>query len=155
MSSSRTYPDHPFLGVSTVIQHKDHVVLIERGKEPLVGIWSLPGGIVETGEHLEQAIIREIQEEIGLDIKPDRMSELVEILRWDEDERCERHYAIGVFYSDLTSKIVTRPKLSAGDDAKDAHWVAIDKLNQYTLTDGTFDVIHRVLSGSQIPLTAG
>ncbi|WP_373235994.1 NUDIX hydrolase [Cohaesibacter celericrescens] len=155
MSSSRSYPDHPFLGVSALIRHQAHIVLIERGKEPHLGVWSLPGGVVETGEHLEEAIFREVREEVGLDFIPDSLSELVEILHYDSDNQCELHFVIGVFICDLSIQTESPPQLSAGDDAKDARWVAIDTLDQYTLTDGTKDVIQRLLSNAQSPIRIG
>ena len=63
---TRRYPRHPLPGVGALIFRRGSVLLVERGREPLKGYWSLPGGLVETGEKLEDAIRREVQEETGL-----------------------------------------------------------------------------------------
>ena len=65
---NRQYPDRPILGVGALIFREDCILMVERGKEPLKGYWSLPGGVVEVGETLEQAIRREVREETGLEI---------------------------------------------------------------------------------------
>ena len=153
MPSSRSYPDHPYVGVSALICHNDHLILIERGNAPLDGCWSLPGGAVETGEHLEAAIQREIQEEVGLSFTPEHLAELVEILRHDDHDKCQRHFVIAVFHSDISEKSNALPALTAGDDAQQARWVRLEDLDRYVLTDGTFDVIHRILSGTSLPLS--
>ncbi|MCV6545909.1 MAG: NUDIX hydrolase [Cohaesibacter sp.] len=144
MSSSRDYPDRPFLGVSAVIQSNQGLLLIERGKTPLAGLWSLPGGVVESGETLEQAIIREIKEETGLSFTPSYLADLVEIIRPDSQGKTHRHYVIAVFYGNSSSMA-----LQAGDDAAMARWVPLSALGDYPLTDGTLDVIHRILHASK------
>src|SRR5436309_3189351 len=72
-SISRHYPERPVLGVGAIILEGDSVLLVERGGEPLKGQWSLPGGGVETGETLKDAVAREILEETGLVIEPGRV----------------------------------------------------------------------------------
>ena len=76
MSNSRRYPERPILGVGAIIERAGAVLLIERGQEPLKGIWSLPGGAVETGEYLKDAIRREVREETGLEVSRGRLAAL-------------------------------------------------------------------------------
>ena len=64
--NNRRYPAHPLVGVGAIIFQGGRVLLAERGKEPLKGWWSLPGGLVETGEVLRDAVCREVLEETGL-----------------------------------------------------------------------------------------
>lgn len=152
MPDNRDYPDRPFLGVSAIVQSTAGILLIERGKPPLAGIWSLPGGIVETGESLEEAVRRELEEETGLAFQPERLARIVEIIRPDRDGKTQRHYVIGVFFG-------TSPEmpLLAGDDAAKALWVPFDQLANYPLTDGTYEVIQTILDeqrASDGPLNA-
>ena len=145
MSSSRDYPTRPFLGVSAVVHSDAGILLIERGKPPLVGSWSLPGGLVETGELLEKAIIREMREETGIQFTPQHMADLVEIIRPDTNGMTERHYVIAVFYG--TSDVV---ELTAGDDAAMAEWVPVENLADYPLTEGTLEVIGKILNAPSL-----
>ncbi len=146
--NDRSYPSRPYLGVSALLVCEGEVVLVERGRPPLAGFWSLPGGAVETGETLAQAITRELAEELGLDCHPSEIGELVEIIRLDEDGKTQRHFVIAVFIAHI-------PKLDliAGDDAANARWVSHDQLSSYQLTEGTSDVIQRLLSGQRLSNT--
>ncbi|WP_319531041.1 NUDIX hydrolase [uncultured Cohaesibacter sp.] len=153
MALSRSYPDHPFLGVSALIECHGHVLLIERGNPPLAGEWSLPGGTVETGETLDQAIRREILEETGLDFEPQSVAELVEVIRHDEEARCSRHFVIAVFFGRPKSSGPNLPELEAGDDARLARWVRFEDIGTYPLTEGTHDVVKRILGGERLPYT--
>ena len=70
MKDNRRYPKHPLLGVGALIFEGDRILMAQRGRQPLMGLWSLPGGLVETGESLESAIRREVREETGLEVRP-------------------------------------------------------------------------------------
>jgi 8-oxo-dGTP diphosphatase len=113
-------------------------VLVERGREPLKGYWSLPGGLVETGERLESAIAREVLEETGLRVKAAEMFEIFERIMPDADGRAEYHYVL----VDYVCKVVNG-SLRAGDDVSRARWVKHAKLGEYRLTPGTLEVIER------------
>src|SRR5579859_1637893 len=76
MASSREYPERPVIGVGGVIVDRERTVLIRRGTEPLRGEWSIPGGTIEIGETLEEAVRRELREETGLEV---RVLELIEL----------------------------------------------------------------------------
>src|SRR5690349_5279467 len=81
--SSRRYPQRPILGVGAIIIDTDRVLLVERGREPLKGYWSLPGGALETGEKLSEGIRREVLEETGLEIELLSVVEIFERIMWD------------------------------------------------------------------------
>jgi ADP-ribose pyrophosphatase YjhB (NUDIX family) len=147
MATSRDYPTRPFLGVSALVESSAGILLIKRGKPPLAGLWSLPGGIVETGERLEEAIIREMAEETGLDFTPHCLADIAEIIRPDQTGKTQRHYVIAVYYGDSEPL-----PLHAGDDASDARWVLPEELTNYPMTDGTLDVIHQILRQNQTRL---
>ncbi len=91
---SRRYPSRPFLGVGALIFEGAEILLVERAKEPLKGYWSLPGGIVETGEKLEDAIRREVREETGLEIDSLAMFEIFERIMPGADGKAEYHYVL-------------------------------------------------------------
>jgi 8-oxo-dGTP diphosphatase len=113
-------------------------LLVERGREPLKGYWSLPGGLVETGERLESAVAREVLEETGLTVKPNGMFEIFERIMSDASGRAEYHYVL----IDYVCKVVNG-SLRAGDDVSRARWVKRAKLGEYRLTPGTLEVIER------------
>jgi 8-oxo-dGTP diphosphatase len=114
---------------------------VERGREPLKGWWSLPGGAVETGERLDEAIRREVLEETGLIIKVERMFEIFERIMRDKAGKPEYHYVLMDYVCRASGGT-----LAAGDDVSNARWVAHQELDQYRLTEGTRDVIERAFA---------
>jgi ADP-ribose pyrophosphatase YjhB (NUDIX family) len=103
---------------------------------PLKGYWSLPGGLVEIGERLHDAIIREVFEETGLHVKPSPVFEIFERIMRDKAGCAEYHYVL----ADCTCKVVGG-ELRAGDDVSRAEWVPLTKLVERRLTEGTLPVI--------------
>ena len=146
MTSNRSYPDRPFVGVSALVHHAGHILLTQRDKPPSEGIWTLPGGAVETGETLEDAIQRELFEETHLTIQPHHIADLVEIIRHDDSGKCVRHFVIAVFFATLNTPSLSLPELFPSDDARDAQWVKPENVRTFPLTDGTADVIDKILS---------
>jgi 8-oxo-dGTP diphosphatase len=134
--NSRQYPDRPLLGVGALIIVGTRILLVERGKPPLVGYWSLPGGLVETGERLEDALVREVFEETGLRVSADAIATVFERIMPDASGACEYHYVLIDFYCTVTGGVL-RP----GDDSKRAEWFEIAELENLLLTEGTRDVI--------------
>ena len=135
---SRRYPEHPLVGVGALIFRRDSILLVERGREPLKGYWSIPGGLVEPGELLVDAVKREILEETGLSIKPVKMFEVFERIMKDASGRAEYHYVL----ADYVCKVVSG-ELKAGDDVSRAKWVRRGELGAVQLTEGTLGVIER------------
>lgn len=133
---SREYPDRPFVGVGVVVWRGDEVLLIERGKHPVSGNWSLPGGKQELGETVRETAHREIKEETNVDIEIIGLLDVVDLVRQDDEGRVRFHYTL----VDFTARWVAGD-LVAGDDASDARWVHMDELGNYKLWDETKRVI--------------
>jgi mutator protein MutT len=138
MPNNRRYPKRPVLGVGALIFNRDKILLVERGREPLKGYWSLPGGVLETGETLEQGVIREVREETGLEVKPLKVLEIFERIIRDAQGAAEYHYVV----IDYICR-VTGGTLQAADDASQVAWVARSKLPAYRITAGTRPVIQK------------
>lgn len=135
---SREYPNAPIAGVGAVILaiDKRQVVLIRRGQEPLKGAWSLPGGAVELGETLQEAVIREVLEETGLMVKPIRILKAFDRIHRDSDGRVRYHYVLVDFLCH-----VFEGTLLAGSDAAEVCWVDAADLARFALAPLTADVI--------------
>ena len=124
------------LGVGALIIENGRILLVERGREPLRGYWSLPGGVVETGERLEFAVRREVREETGLEVEVLHLLEVFERIMTDEDGQVEYHYVL-IDY-------VCRPTggtLCAADDASAVRWFAPEEIAGLKITEGTPAVI--------------
>jgi 8-oxo-dGTP diphosphatase len=143
-NQDRRYPTRPFLGVGALIFEGRNILLVERAKQPLQGYWSLPGGIVEAGEKLEDAIRREVREETGLEIEPLEMFEIFERIMPDAEGRPEYHYVL----IDYLCK-VAGGHLAAASDVSSAAWVTEQDLAKYMVTEGTLDVVGRAFAKLQ------
>jgi 8-oxo-dGTP diphosphatase len=117
---------------------RDRVLLIERAKSPLKGYWSLPGGVLETGERLEEGIKREVLEETGLKIKPLKVIEIFERIMRDEKGVPEYHYVLIDYFCRVTGG-----RLAPADDVSRAEWVPRALLGDYKITEGTLPVIQK------------
>ena len=135
-ANNRRFPAHPLLGVGAIIVANGKVLLVERGKPPLEGLWSLPGGLVETGERLEEAVAREVWEETGLRVTAGSIATVFERIMPDSDGRPEYHYVLVDFYCKVLGG-----DLRAGDDSRSAEWFELGALAHLPMTAGTREVI--------------
>jgi ADP-ribose pyrophosphatase YjhB (NUDIX family) len=124
--------------VGALIFHTDRILMAQRGREPLMGQWSLPGGLVETGESLESAICREVLEETGLEVRPLSVVEIFERIMRDASGAPEYHYVLIDYVCEVTGGV-----LCAGDDACRAEWLSLDELQALDITEGTLPVIEK------------
>lgn len=141
MVDGRAYPDRPVVSVGAVIIDGDRVVLIKRGHEPLKGAWSLPGGVVEIGETLHAALVREVREETCLEIDVGPVVEVLDRISRDGDGRVEYHYVIVDYLCHAVGGSV-----ACATDADDARWVRRDDIASYDVTAKTAAVIDRALA---------
>jgi ADP-ribose pyrophosphatase YjhB (NUDIX family) len=117
------------------------VLLVERAKEPLKGYWSLPGGAVETGEALEDALRREVLEETGLEVEVLGLVEVFERVTRDAEGAAEYHYILLDYVCVPTGGV-----LCAADDAAEARWFSLAELDGLRITEGTPPVIRKAFA---------
>jgi mutator protein MutT len=132
----REYPDAPLVGVGAIIIEQDRVVLVKRAHAPLAGAWSIPGGVLEVGETLRQAAVREALEETGLVVEVGELLGVYDRILRDADERTLYHYVLIDF---LCRRIAGEPQ-SAGD-AAEARWFTRAEVGDLSLAQDTADVI--------------
>jgi 8-oxo-dGTP diphosphatase len=116
----------------------DQVLLVERGREPLRGYWSLPGGIVETGESLADAVCREMREETGLIIEPLQVVTIFERIMRDQADRVEYHYVLVDYLCEVRGGT-----MAAADDVAKVQWFPRSELGAIRLTEGSLGVIEK------------
>jgi 8-oxo-dGTP diphosphatase len=130
--------DRPVVAVGVVLLDGDRVLLIQRGRPPQAGKWSVPGGKVELGESLEEAALRELREETGLACTLGPIVEILERVVHGPDREIQFHYVI----LDFVGSAPTGTLLPASD-CLDARFVPIGELDQYELTDSLAPVVKR------------
>jgi len=132
----REYPETPLVGVGAIIIEQGRVALVRRGHPPLEGKWSIPGGVLEVGETLRKAVVREAQEETGLTIEPGELLGVFERVLPDEQGRFRYHYVLIDFLCHRVSG-----ELLAGDDADEVGWFRQSELTRLQLARETEEVI--------------
>jgi len=137
----REYPEYPLIGVGAVIVQNRRALLIRRGQPPLLGEWSLPGGVLECGEALRDAVIREAREETGMTVEVGEMLGVYERVIRSDDGRVRYHYVLIDF--------LCRPvggEMKAGSDAAEVGWFRPEELPALKLAHDTNDVVLKGLA---------
>ena len=136
MPDERTYPQRPYLAVSAAIIRDGKVLVVRRARNPALGIYTLPGGGVETGETLMQAVTREVREETSMDIEPVALAGHREAIARDAQGRVERHFVILCFAARWLSG---EPVLN--EELDDARWLAPAALSSLRTTEGLAEIV--------------
>ena len=132
----REFPEQPFIGVGAIIIEGARVVLVKRAHPPIQGQWSIPGGVLEVGELVSEAAIREAREETGLIVEPGELLGVYDRVLRDAENRVQYHYVLIDF--------LCRPvggELQAGSDAAEVRWFTREELLALNLAEDTQDVI--------------
>ena len=120
------------VAVGAIVRRGDELLLVRRGREPAVGEWSVPGGRVEPGEMLMEAVVRELYEETGL------RGVCGPLVGWVERIGDGWHFVI----LDFEATVVGDVAPTAGDDALEARWWPVDELARLQLVDGLAEFLH-------------
>lgn len=139
---TREYPETPFIGVGAIIVENGRVVLVKRGHQPLAGEWSIPGGVLEVGEMLREAAVREAREETGLVVEPGEIVGVFDrVVR--NAERVQYHYVLIDFLCRRISG-----QLTAGSDADEVRWFKREEIMSLGLAEDTKQVILKGLGAN-------
>lgn len=138
MLKTPTSAPWPRCGASAAIFRGAEVLLVQRGKGALSGLWSLPGGHIEPGERARDAALREIREETGIEAELGGLLDIHEVLRHDDHGRLAAHYLLVVFFGHWVGG-----EPAAGDDAAAARFVPVEAVGSLPLTEGAASFIHR------------
>jgi len=132
----REFPEHPLVGVGAIIIENGCVLLVKRAHPPIQGQWSIPGGVLEVGEFVREAAVREAREETGLIVEPADLLGVYDRILHNPEQRVQYHYVLVDF--------LCRPvggELQAADDAAEVRWFTREELPALNLAEDTLDVV--------------
>ena len=136
MADSRTYPSRPYLAVSAAIVRDGKVLVVRRARKPALNLYSLPGGGVEIGETLREAVAREVREETSLEVEPVALAGEREVIVRDAQGEVERHFVILCFAARWRAG---EPVLN--EELDDAHWIEPAELGGLRTTEGLAEIV--------------
>jgi ADP-ribose pyrophosphatase YjhB (NUDIX family) len=134
----REFPEVPLVGVGAIIIEDSRVVLVRRAHPPLQAEWSIPGGVLEVGELVREAAIREAREETGLTVEPGELLGVYDRVLRDADQRVQYHYVLIDF---LCRRVAG--DIAAASDAAEVRWFTREELPGLNLAEDTVDVIRK------------
>jgi 8-oxo-dGTP diphosphatase len=131
-----------------MIIHRGNILLSVRGKPPSEGLWGLPGGAVEVGETVEEALVREVLEETSVTVRPLKQVAVLDSITRDDDGRVKYHYILFEFLCEYVTGAV-----KSGSDALDARWVPLEDLESVDIMPTTLRFIRKILNqeGTSLP----
>ena len=141
MNDPRAYPDRPFLAVSAAIVRDGKILVVRRARQPALDLFTMPGGVVEAGETLTEAVKREVREETALEIEPEALAGHREAILRDKSGRAERHFVILCFAARWRSG---EPRLN--EELAEARWVGVDEIKALRTTEGLAEIAAAALA---------
>ena len=144
MADGRSYPERPFLAVSAAIVRAGQVLLVRRARPPADGLFSLPGGVVEIGETLREALIREVREETSLSVEPVALAGFRESIQRDRESRIERHFVILPFAARWRAG-----EVKLNEELSEARWLEPAGIAELPTTPGLGEIVANALKRLQ------
>ena len=135
----REYPASPIAGVAATVFRGSKVLLVRRGNEPSKGMLGIPGGVVELGETAEDAVVREVEEETGILVKPLRVLDIIDSIVRDDEGGIRFHYVLIEFLCEPIGG-----ELRASSDVSDALWAPLESLEELNVMPRTKTFIERI-----------
>jgi ADP-ribose pyrophosphatase YjhB (NUDIX family) len=136
-----TPPGRPQAGVSICVVRDARALLVLRSREPLRGLWSLPGGHIEWGETLHQAALRELAEETSVEAEIRMLLDSVDVIQRERDNTVLYHYVLTTF-----GAVWRAGEARPGSDAAAVQWVASSELDELAMTSGSAELIRRAIA---------
>jgi ADP-ribose pyrophosphatase YjhB (NUDIX family) len=136
VADARTYPTRPFLAVSAAIIHDGKVLVIRRARQPAQNLYTLPGGAVEAGETLFEAVTREVEEETALIVEPVALAGHREVISRDDEGRVERHFVILCFAAQLIDG-----EFMPNEEIAEGRWLRPRDLVGLRTTEGLAEIV--------------
>jgi len=136
MADARFYPQRPFLAVSAAIMRDGKVLAVRRARNPAINLYTMPGGVVEIGETLTEAVMREVREETALTIEPVALAGHREAILRDAQGKVERHFIILCFAAHWRAGDVV-----LNEELDDARWLTPGELAGLPTTEGLADIV--------------
>jgi 8-oxo-dGTP diphosphatase len=134
--NDRLYPPRPILAVSLAVFREGRVLVARRARAPLRGLYSLPGGVVEIGESLREAALRELAEEVGVEAEIVAFNDHVESIVRDSDQNVQAHYVIASFVACWTAG-----EARTSEEADSVMWIDPHAVGQLPTTPGLQDIL--------------
>ena len=138
MRNDREYPSHPLVGAGALIHKDGRVFLLRRRWPPNEGYWAFPGGLVETGESVQEAVLREVKEETGLEVRLESLLDVVTDIHLDEQGRVKYHYILVDYAARPLSLRVT-----LNDESSSCGWFSPQEIRKIKVSRNTKDCLER------------
>jgi 8-oxo-dGTP diphosphatase len=134
----REYPEQPLVGVGSIIIENNRVLLVKRAHPPIQGQWSIPGGVLELGEFIRDAAVREVREETGLIVGQGDLIGVYDRILSDAEKRVQYHYVLVDFLCHVVGG-----ELQASTDAAEVRWFTREELPTLKLSEDTLEAINK------------
>lgn len=140
---AREYPLRPIVAVGAAVRRGEQVLIVQRGKAPSYGVWTVPGGAVELGERMDEAVVREVREECGIEVAVGEPVGVLDAVTRDEQGHILYHYAIVDFAAEYVSGT-----LALSDELLGAAWITPDQFDVYDVPSKAREVLLKALQAS-------
>ncbi|MCF8884529.1 MAG: NUDIX hydrolase [Aigarchaeota archaeon] len=135
---SREYPLYPIPSVGALIVHGERILIVKRASPPSVGKWSIPGGVIEIGETAEEAVRREVREEVGIDIYDAELLDVYDSITRDENGRVKYHYVI-IEYLARPSSL----EIKYSEEVLEYRWATLEEITTLDITPSLREILKK------------